>query len=412
MEEEVIKKNLSAGSDPQSSNIGGTSAGVWNKILATVLKMPGVKVDRVSFLRKELKNHCNQQKLDMLANVRPYTIVSDKTIDSVAAFCINRHTVLATTGSTIAGLPGGLAMMATIPSDLTQYYYHVVVLSQKLAYLYGFPDFCNEQGELSDVAGDLLTIFMGSMMGVRVADHGINELARGMAKSAVGRLPRVALTKAAVYPIAAQVAKMVGMKLTKDGFTKTVGRFIPIAGGIFSGTLTLLTFKPGARRLQKRLKAQKKYFKDYDADTLESFWKENGEAERVNIRSSFVKAEQTQDDPRKMQLAVVQAMINMANISEDLTADVQDLIEDRIAELDLSDAEQLSLLETLGTEFSYDIDYDLLSCNSDYATETLRGMISVMRAAGRQTMAEKMYLSMAAKTLGVSKEELDTLISD
>ena len=391
MEEEVIKKNLSAGSDPQSSNIGGTSAGVWNKILATVLKMPGVKVDRVSFLRKELKNHCNQQKLDMLANVRPYTIVSDKTI---------------------AGLPGGLAMMATIPSDLTQYYYHVVVLSQKLAYLYGFPDFCNEQGELSDVAGDLLTIFMGSMMGVRVADHGINELARGMAKSAVGRLPRVALTKAAVYPIAAQVAKMVGMKLTKDGFTKTVGRFIPIAGGIFSGTLTLLTFKPGARRLQKRLKAQKKYFKDYDADTLESFWKENGEAERVNIRSSFVKAEQTQDDPRKMQLAVVQAMINMANISEDLTADVQDLIEDRIAELDLSDAEQLSLLETLGTEFSYDIDYDLLSCNSDYATETLRGMISVMRAAGRQTMAEKMYLSMAAKTLGVSKEELDTLISD
>ena len=374
---------------------------IWNKILAAVLKMPGVKVNREAFLRKSLKNYCNEQRLDMLANVRPYTITTDDVIDQVATQCINYHTALATTGSAIAGLPGGLAMAATLPGDLTQYYYHVVVLSQKLAYLYGFPDFCDENGELGETASELLTIFMGSMMGVKVADQGINELAKGLATSAVGRLPRLMLTKTAIYPVVMQVAKLVGAKLTKAGLAKTVGRFIPIAGGLFSGTVTLFTFKPGARRLQKRLRAQKIHFNDGDIDALEF----------SNIRASFVKAEQSQDNPQARQLAMLQAMINMANISDDLSADVQDLIEESIAKTDLSDKQQIELLENLGTEYSFDVDYDVLACEPDAARDTLRGMIAVMHVTGRKTMAEKMYLSMAAKAMGVSKEELDELMA-
>ena len=77
--------------------------------------------------------------------------------------------------------------------------------------------------------------------------------------------------------------------------------------------------------------------------------------------------------------------------------------------MELTHDEQLSLMETLGTEFSFDVDYDVLACDPDYAREALRGMMSVMEAAGRKTMAEKMYLNMAAKALGISKEELDEL---
>ncbi len=373
---------------------------IWNKILASVLKMPGVKVNRVAFLRKSLKGYCNEQKLDLLENVRPYTITTDRVIDEVALHCINMHTAMATTGSTIAGLPGGLALAATIPGDLTQYYYHVVVLSQKLAYLYGFPDFCNEDGELSEESVGLLTIFMGSMMGVKVADQGINELSKGLARSAVGRLPRLAITKTAIYPVAMQVARVAGMKLTKEGFAKTVGKFIPIAGGVFSGTLTLMTFKPGARRLQKRLKAQKMHFSNGDVDAFEY----------DNIRASFVKAEQTETHPYDKQLAVLQAMVNMANISDNLSSEMQDLIEDRIAAADLSDKEQLSLLENLGTEYSIDVDYSVLACDPDYAREAVNALIDVMQVAGKQSMAEKMYLTMTAKAVGISKEELDEII--
>ena len=379
---------------------------LWNRILAVVLKMPGVKVNRVEFLSHALSPYCTEQKLAMLPSVRPYTITTDANIDKAANSCINYHTMLATTASTIAGLPGGLAMAATIPGDLTQYYFHVFVLSQKLAYLYGFPDFCDEEGNLSDAASDLLTIFLGSMMGAHVADQGINELAIGVAKSTVGRLPRVVITKTAIYPIASQVAKIIGLKLSKEGFARGVGKFIPIAGGLFSGGLTLFTFKPGARRLQNRLKAQKTHFDDGDIDALEY----------NNIKASFVKAERSQNDVAGKQLAVLQAMINMANINGSVSDVRYKVVEERVAMSGISEEQMLELLGNVGSadsdnhSFSYDLDYDLLACDVDLAEEAIRSMLSVMRADGQQpTMAEKMYLTMTAKTIGVGKERLQEI---
>ena len=383
----------------QNSNQETDSTQIWNRILTAVLKMPGVQVDRLAFLRKALKEYAGEQKLDTLANVRPYAIVGDKAIDSAAQQCINRHTALATTGSTIAGLPGGLAMAATLPGDLVQYYFHVVVLSQKLAYLYGFPDLSDDSGKLSTEATNLLTLFLGSMMGVSVADQGISQLAQGLATSAVSRLPRVALTKAAVYPIAKQVARLIGMKLSHKGLAKTVGRLLPIAGGVFSGTVTLFTFRPGALRLQKRLKAQKKHFADAHVDAIDY----------ADIRATFARAEHSERHPEDAQLAILQTMVNMANVSEDLSPEMQDFIEERIAQANLSDEQQLSLLEHLGTEYSIDVDYDLLACDPELAHEALRQLIAVMRVAGRQSVAEQMYLTMTAKAIGISKEELEEL---
>jgi len=376
----------------------------WSRVLSAVLDLPGVKVNRVAFLRKELKAYCSAQKLDMLESVRPYTIVSDRVIDTVAQKCINRHTTLATTASTIAGLPGGLAMAATIPGDITQYYFHVVVLSQKLAYLYGFPDFCDDEGQLTEMTSDLLTIFMGAMMGVKVADQGISELAKGMAKQAVGRLPRVAIAKATIYPIATRIAAVAGMKLTKEGFAKGFGKLIPIAGGIFSGSLTLLTFKPGARRLQKRLKAQKLHFTDGDIDALSYH----------NIKASFSKAEVSENRPEDKQLAVIQAMINLANINGAVAEAKFHIIEHKVAKSDLDDDVKLELLGNVGTEesrehdFCYDVDYDLLACDPDYAADALRSLIAVAYAGGTQpTAAERMFLTMGAKSLGIDKEKLE-----
>lgn len=376
---------------------------IWNKILGAVLKMPGIKVNRVEFLTSALQPYCTEQKLSMLGSVRPYTIASDKEIDKAADACINRHTILATTASTIAGLPGGLAMAATIPSDLTQYYYHVFVLSQKLAYLYGFPDFCDKEGRLSDAASELLTIFMGSMMGVKVADQGINEMAKGVAKSAVGRLPRVAITKAAIYPIASQVARMIGIRLTKTSFAQGIGKFLPIAGGLFSGGLTLIMFKPGARRLQKRLKAQKTHFADGDLNALEY----------SNIKASFVKAEQSEKNPEAKDIAILQAMVNMANINGDVSDARYKIVEEKVATANISEEKMLEILGNVDANFTYDIDYDVLGCNPDYAEEALRTMIRVMRADGGQpTMGEQMYLTMTAKAIGISKERLDEILNE
>lgn len=381
----------------------------WNRVLATVLELPGVKVDREAFLRKELRPYCSLSKLDMLESVRPYTIVNDRVIDQVARHCIARHTSLATAASTIAGLPGGLVMAATIPGDIIQYYYHVVVLSQKLAYLYGFPDFCDENDELSDVASDLLTIFIGSMMGVKVAEQGIGEIAKGLAQQAVGRLPRIAITKAVVYPIASRIARIIGMKLTKEGFAKGIGKFIPIAGGLFSGSLTLFTFRPGARRLQKRLKAQKNHFTNGDISALAY----------NNIKASFAKAEVSERHPEDKQRAVIEAMVNMANLNGSVSAEKYHVIEQKVACAHIDDDQKLELLGNVGTEesrmsdFSYNVDTVLLGCDPDYAVDAIRSMIAVAKAGGsKPNQAEKMYLTMTAKAVGIDSVLLDAWMKE
>ena len=364
---------------------------VWNKVLTMVLKMPGVKVDRIGFLRKELRPYCNQSRLQIIGSVRPYTVVSEQVVDKLARQCVRHHTALATATSTIAGLPGGLAMAATMPADLTQYFYHVFVLSQKLAYLYGYPDFCEDDGELSDMANDLLTIFMGVMMGAPVAEKGITELSKAMAESAVTRLPRMALTKTAIFPIASQVAKLIGTRLSKDSFAKGVGRFIPLAGGLFSGGLTLWTFRKGANRLRRQLRAQRHLFDDGDISTIEL----------ANIKASFVKAEQAERDLQTVQIAIIQAMINMAKINDEVSPEKYKVIEQRIARAKIDGQEKLELLGNIDSDKSYDVDFDLLAADREAAKEVYESMEALAKMDEKITMAEKIYLSMAAQKLGI-----------
>ena len=368
---------------------------VWNKILATVLKMPTVKVDRVAFLRKELRPYCNQSRLQMLGSVRPYTVVSEKVVDRLARQCINKHTALATATSTVVGLPGGLTMAAALPADVVQYFFHVFVLSQKLAYLYGYPDFCEEDGELNDMASNLLTIFMGVMMGAPVAEKGISELSVAMAESAVTRLPRVALTKTAIFTVASQIARMIGTRLTKNGFAKGVGRFIPIAGGLFSGGLTLLTFRRGANRLRRQLSAQRHLFDDGAIDAIEL----------ANIKTSFVKAGQAERDPEKVQLAMIQAQINIAKINDVVSPEKYHAIEQRIARAKIDSKEKLDLLANIDSDRSYDVDFDLIAADRDVAQETFDAMKQLTQMDEKVSMAEKIYLNMVAQKLGIEKTE-------
>ena len=281
------------------------------------------------------------------------------------------------------------------------------MLSQKLAYLYGYPDFfayddenedddekTADEGEMSDVAIDLLTIFLGVMMGAPVAEKGIAELSKAVAENAVTRLPRVALTKTAVFPIAAQIAKMVGSKYTKSSFAKGVGRFIPLAGGLFSGGLTLYTFRKGANRPRRQLRAQRHLFDDGAIDTIEL----------AGIKSSFVKADEAEHNPQKVQIAIIQAMINIAKINDEVTPEKYHTIEQHIARAKIDRQDQLELLGNIDSDKSYDVDFDLLATDRDAAQETYDAMLSLTNHDNQLTMAEKIYLNMAAQKMGIPRE--------
>ena len=207
------------------------------------------------FLRAELRQYCSKQDLEK-AICNPVSILSEERIDRLANACINNHLLQVTSLSFASGIPGGLAMAATIPADIAQYYWHTFVLAQKLAYLYGIPDLRDENGNFTETSQDMLTLFVGVMMGAAVANNAIKKISKDFAVQVVKRLPQKALTQTFFYPIIKQIAKWIGIKFTKETFAKGVGKLIPVLGGVISGGLTAATFLPSANRLQKKLKEQ------------------------------------------------------------------------------------------------------------------------------------------------------------
>ena len=231
---------------------------LWNKALNGAMALPFVKVDRESFLRKELAIYCTAEQLNRAVIESPIKVLSKSHINKIANGCIKYHLTLVCSASALAGLPGGWAMAASIPTDIAQFYGHVFALAQKLLYLYGWPDLTDENGKLNDDTAQILTLFTGVMMGSQVVVSAVKNLAKAFAEQVAIRLPKQALTKYAIYNVAKQVAKWIGIKLTKDAFAKGVAKVVPLIGAPISAGVTYWTFKPMANRLKKHLDEQLK----------------------------------------------------------------------------------------------------------------------------------------------------------
>lgn len=229
----------------------------WYNIVRTVLSMPGARVNRNQFLKDNLRPHVSENLISQAIDTSPSKANIDSiVIDRVANGCINYHVSICTSTSFAAGLPGGWWAAGTIPADITQYFYHTVIVCQKLLYLYGWPDLFAEDdfGNVDEETLLKITLFLGVMMGATGANKAVTQLAQEIAKEVAKRLPKQALTKYAVYNISKQIAKWIGIKLTKETFAKQIGKFIPVIGGVIAGSITFLTLKPMSKRLQRHLK--------------------------------------------------------------------------------------------------------------------------------------------------------------
>ena len=114
---------------------------VWQRVLHAALAVPGVKVNREDFLRTSLKSIADEEQIEKAVRTRPALAGIDiEKIDGRANVLIRKHVARASGISFAAGIPGGFALLGTIPADLAQYFYHLTVMAQELAYLYGWPD--------------------------------------------------------------------------------------------------------------------------------------------------------------------------------------------------------------------------------------------------------------------------------
>lgn len=239
----------------------------FDSLLTQTASLPLVRIDRENFLRAELKKYCDEEVIQVAIDYNPaFAGISNIIIDRIANSCIAFETGKVSVISTAAGIPGGYAMIATIPADITQYFAHVLRIMQKLVYLYGWEDLLLGKDEMDDETRTLLTMFVGVMFGVKGATDVIGKVSLKVAENVGKKLSQKALTKGIIYPIVKKVAKMIGIQMTKEIFAKGVSKVVPIIGGVVSGGVTFVSFYPMARKFKKYLSglnpAKKSYYEN------------------------------------------------------------------------------------------------------------------------------------------------------
>ena len=373
----------------------------WDKVMNAALSMPMVKVDRTAFLTKEFSMYDNA---DELRDKRPIDLFDAEAIERAARGVINSHLTTATVTSTAAGIPGGLAMAATMPADIAQYYWHVLVVAQKLGYLYGWPDLLDDKGQITEGTRNVLTLFVGVMFGAQAASKLVGEIAKQVSLQAAKRLPQQALTKTMYYPVIKQVAKWIGVKMTKDTFGRSVGKAIPILGGVLSGAITAFSFKPMAEKLQKHLREEMPMMRSLNENV---FFDEN------NIEDVAFEEQDLQETPENLEKIKIQACINIAKIDFDFSQEEKDFITEMIDNSDeLRNREKKELLEQLNDEKLVDIDFNRLRGNILYATALLESLIAVVKVDNIVRPAEKIYLFKIAHDLGFDKETIKEMLDE
>jgi hypothetical protein len=217
----------------------------WFDILEAALKMPGARVERALFLKKTFSFCCDTGTVGSIIKMGAEAAgVETGMMEDLADGVINRHVTKATLASALAGIPGGLAMAATIPADVVQFYYHVIVAAQEIAYIYGF-----KSVEESDFK-EFLTLLIAQMMGIAESDTAFKELAAAQFATKLGAVTLGKILDKTV----SRIAVSIGIQLGKKNVLKALTKAVPLIGGAVSGAVTFTQLKPMCGNLKNKLR--------------------------------------------------------------------------------------------------------------------------------------------------------------
>lgn len=220
------------------------------------LRTPGIRVNRADFLRKELmKNYPLEVINDAITFNPAQAKIPASDIDKMANEVIKFERNCVSGISAALGMPGGIAVAATIPTDIAQYYGYMLRATQKLMYLYGFPeiDTTEKSHKFDSETMNLLIICLGVMYGVQGTNSALKAIATALGKGVEKKLMKAALTKGTIYPIVKSVSKWFGLNMTKQIFSGFFKKAIPVVGGLIGGGITYLSFKPCCDKLKVSL---------------------------------------------------------------------------------------------------------------------------------------------------------------
>lgn len=220
--------------------------------IGAVAKLPVVRVDREAFLRKHFSN---SPHLDVIIKSGPQTVYSTDSLRQKADSIIKSSAAKSSVVSFATGLPGNpVVMVAAGGADVVQYFGFAINLAQQIAYLFGEDElFDGGAGRLSEAAQIRVIAYLGAMFGAAGAAGLLSNTSKIAGANLGKKVAAQALTKTAWYPLVKKVGAVIGMKITKKTVEKTITKAVPVVGGVVSGGLTYVTFRPMGHRLADAL---------------------------------------------------------------------------------------------------------------------------------------------------------------
>ena len=222
------------------------------EVITKAIQIPGVKVNRKQFLAEQFAS--KSDNLEAILDKGPVEAgIKKEDINLLSKKLILTRTSQSSMASFVAGIPGGLAMAATIPADVLQFFGMSLRLAQELSYLYGAQDLWDDEKIDDDKVKNQLILYCGVMFGVSGAVSGVRVLSTQLSKTALKKIPQKALTKTFWYPILKKIANFIGISLTKKTFAQGISKAVPVIGGFISGGINFASMMPMANKLNDTL---------------------------------------------------------------------------------------------------------------------------------------------------------------
>lgn len=236
----------------------GASAEVLTQALELALKIPGVRVDRVAFLREAFPSMTARQ----IDEGVPADCFDIDILDKAARDVVSKGTLETTLASIALAAPsvvpaaGTAAKLALIAPDLAQNLGVCINLAQKISYIYGVREFdvkSEEQVDKLMLLAALATMFGGAAAAPVLRNLGLlygKKLSTAVSKTAVTKLMPTAW-RWLITPLAKAIAPKAAPKAT----VVQAAKFIPFGIGVgIAGVVTWFTTSQAGKRLIEEMR--------------------------------------------------------------------------------------------------------------------------------------------------------------
>lgn len=217
----------------------------FEDFFAFLLKVPGIKVNRQTFIAYLFSKDYPDIEEKFLSKGPKKLGFSKEEISTYGDKIINKQSIFTTTTAFLAGLPGGLAMVGTIPADIIQFCANLIICIQKLLYVYGWKDFSQDNILLKKI----FVVSFAVMLEFDNAEETLKKLNKRINsrfyifKSKSKFLSKINFTSSLfISKSYNQLVKKLVSQLTKKQLAKLGAKAIPLIGGIVNSQFVYRDF--------------------------------------------------------------------------------------------------------------------------------------------------------------------------